>query len=69
MGDDPEVSSQLDTDDVTGEVGSEGGSPGDLELTRREVGTGSEAGELWRPAEQENEEVHRDEPPSGRRTP
>jgi len=59
-----------DQDQVTDEVGDEGGSPGELEERHFEIGTGSEAGELWRPKEERNEEVRRDEaPPGGRRTP
>ena len=54
---------------TTAEVGSEGGTPGDLERAHSEVGTGSEATELWRPAERRNEELPRDETPPGRRTP
>ena len=69
MADNPDVAPLTDAENTTGEVGGEGGSPGDLELTRSELGVGSEAGEVWRPAEQENQDVHRDEPPIGRRTP
>jgi hypothetical protein len=56
--------------DVTSDVGDEGGTPGDLErrLTR-DVGTGSEAGETWRPAEQAKDDVPRDETGQGRRNP
>jgi hypothetical protein len=65
---DPDVSPQLDNDDVTREVGDEGGTPGDLETTRKETGRGSEAGEIWRPAESRPEDVNRDDAP-GRRSP
>ena len=54
---------------VTDEVADEGGSPGDLELERTEVGTGSEAGEQWRPAEERQTEVRRDSTGPGRRSP
>jgi hypothetical protein len=64
----PDPSPQLDDERVTSEVGSEGGSPGDLETVHREVGTGSEADELWRPAKEEHGDVRRDEVP-GRRSP
>ncbi|MGE3958363.1 MAG: hypothetical protein AB7H96_16745 [Vicinamibacterales bacterium] len=62
-------SPQLDSIDTTAEVGSEGGSPGDLEQARSEVGTGSEATELWQPAQPVSEDVTRDETPPGRRAP
>ena len=65
---DPDVSPQLDENDVTREVGGEGGSPGDLEVTRKEIGRGSEAGETWRPAKSRQEDVNRDDSP-GRRSP
>jgi hypothetical protein len=65
----PDESPQLDSEDVTGEVGSEGGSPGDLERAHSGTGTGSEAGEQWRPADARTEDVTRDENPPGRRTP
>ncbi|MBS1820066.1 MAG: hypothetical protein JSU08_19195 [Acidobacteria bacterium] len=64
-----DTSPQLDSMNTTAEVGSEGGTPGDLERAHSEVGTGSEATELWRPAERRNEELPRDETPPGRRTP
>ncbi len=48
---------------VTAEVGSEGGSPGDLEVERRTVpGTGSEGTELWHAgpeAAEQDEEIDR----------
>jgi hypothetical protein len=56
--------------DVTAEVGTEGGTPGDVEIARKQVpGTGSEAGETWRPADDEPEAVVRDETGEGRRSP
>jgi hypothetical protein len=65
----PDVSPQLDTEHVTDEVGSEGGSPGDVERSHTEVGAGSEAGEVWRPEAPRTEELDRDETPPGRRSP
>jgi hypothetical protein len=62
-----------DTDDVNvtrDDVGNEGGSPGDVEVARDPVpGTGSEAGETWRPAKQDVKTVVRDETGKGRRSP
>ena len=60
-----------DADDSrpTNEVGSEGGSPGDLELERSSTATGSEAGETWQPATAETREVRHDETGRGRRLP
>ena len=56
--------------DVTADVGSEGGSPGDVELAREHgPGTGSEAGETWRPTSDPVEPIHRDETGEGRRSP
>jgi hypothetical protein len=67
----PDDSPELDTEQPTGEVGSEGGSPGDVEIEHRPVGTGSEAGELWRPvpAGGSEREIRRDETGEGRRSP
>jgi hypothetical protein len=60
----------LDDHRVTPEVGDEGGTPGDLEVGRTTtIGTGSEAGETWRPAVEERDEVVRDETGEGRRNP
>ncbi len=53
----------------TREVGSEGGSDGDLELERDDLGTGSEAGETWRPTERDERPVAHDETGEGRRSP
>src|SRR5690242_15474130 len=53
----------------TDEVGSEGGSPGDVEVHDQEVGTGSEAGETWRPVEEREQPITRDETGVGRRSP
>jgi HAD superfamily hydrolase (TIGR01549 family) len=56
---------------VTPEVGDEGGTPGDLEITeRRGPATGSEGGETWRPADEPRPEtIVRDETGVGRRSP
>jgi hypothetical protein len=56
---------------VTPEVGSEGGSPGNVELVRDdEIGVGSEAGETRVPAgEREPRTIRRDETGEGRRSP
>jgi hypothetical protein len=55
--------------DVTGEVGSEGGSPGDVELeTEIGAGTGSEAGETFEPNATRHP-AYRDETGKGRRSP
>jgi hypothetical protein len=56
--------------DPTTEVGDEGGTPGDVERrTTHEVGTGSEAGETWRPTERKEQIVPHDETGVGRRNP
>jgi hypothetical protein len=55
---------------VTSEVGSEGGSPGDVGLTRKpDVSTGSEAGETHAPAAGRPATITRDETGEGRRSP
>jgi len=60
----------VDTSTATGEVGSEGGSPGDVEVvSRREPCAGTEATETWRPWRDEVETVARDETGVGRRSP
>jgi hypothetical protein len=51
------------------EVGDEGGTPGDVEVVKDVVGTGSEAGETWRPAETQTHQIVRDDEGEGRRTP
>ena len=59
-----------DTLEPTREVGDEGGAPGDVEVGRDSgAGTGSEAGETWRPSDNRQSEVRRDETGIGRRTP
>jgi hypothetical protein len=57
-------------DTTRADVGSEGGSPGDVEVVREhEPGVGSEAGETWRPADETIDTVARDETGKGRRSP
>jgi hypothetical protein len=54
----------------TQEVGSEGGTPGDVDVHRDHApGVGSEAGETWRPADRTATDVARDETGRGRRSP
>jgi len=56
--------------DVTADVGSEGGTPGDVEIVRNDLpATGSEADETARPRDEKVETVVRDEKGQGRRTP
>jgi hypothetical protein len=53
---------ELDADErLTGEVGSEGGSPGETVVTRRrgERVRGSEAGETWNPEQDRTRSVER----------
>lgn len=58
------------TDGTTQEVGSEGGTPGDVEVDRDPApGVGSEAGETWRPADRTATDVARDGTGPGRRSP
>ena len=55
---------------VTADVGSEGGTPGDVEVARKErPAVGSEAGETWQPVDEEQETIVRDERGEGRRSP
>jgi hypothetical protein len=55
---------------VTGDVATEGGSPGDVEIApTSDVGAGSEADETWRPTRERDETVRRDETGQGRRSP
>jgi hypothetical protein len=59
----------LSSTDVTREVGSEGGSPGDVELdTEFSTGTGSEAGETLQPTATRIRPIVRDETGVGRRS-
>ena len=56
--------------DVTEEVGSEGGSPGDVEVAREPAAaTGAEAGESSRSADRPVKTIVRDESGQGRRSP
>src|SRR5215218_578910 len=69
-GHNPMRADEKSTADVTGDVGSEGGTPGDVEIAHRpEPATGSEADETWRPADDRPETVVRDETGEGRRSP
>jgi len=66
----PDDKTDVEVDATTADVGSEGGSPGDVEVAReRGPATGSEASETWRPADDEVELIQRDETGEGRRTP
>lgn len=59
---DLEDEEQSDADEqLTGEVGSEGGSPGETVVTRRrgEQVRGSESGETWNPGEDDVRSVDR----------
>ena len=57
--------------DVTDDVGSEGGSPGDVEVARDPgPGIGSEGGETWQPGGDDGSKtIVRDETGEGRRNP
>jgi len=68
----PGTDADVDTPspDPTAEVGSEGGSSGDVQIAvDRPAGTGSEASETWRPVDEHVDEVIRDESGQGRRSP
>ncbi len=55
---------------VTGEVGSEGGTSGDVEVAKDDdIGVGSEAGETRVPADNQPTTIRRDETGEGRRSP
>jgi hypothetical protein len=55
---------------ATHEVGSEGGSEGELEVVvDTGHGVGSEAGETWSPSQKKTTEIRRDETGEGKRTP
>jgi hypothetical protein len=59
---DLEDEEEYDADErLTGEVGSEGGSPGETVVTRRRGETigGSEAGETWSPEQDDTKTVER----------
>ena len=79
---DDDRSPEQERSTVTPEVGDEGGSPGNVEVgVDRGTGTGSEAGETWRPVERgpgqvdkvdrvdDVDRVVRDETGEGRRSP
>jgi hypothetical protein len=52
------------------DVGSEGGSPGNVEIVRhRAPGAGTEATETWRPWSDHTDTIARDETGKGRRSP
>jgi hypothetical protein len=54
----------------TGEVASEGGGPGEVEISsRKSGGRGSEATEVWRHDERTEREVRGDETGTGKRNP
>lgn len=56
--------------ETTSEVGSEGGTPGDVEVASAPApASGSEATETKRPEPAEDVEVRRDETGRGRRSP
>ena len=66
----PDDKNDVDVDATRADVGSEGGSPGDVELAREHgPGSGSEAGETWRPTDDTVEPIRRDETGEGRRSP
>ncbi|MFN7918192.1 MAG: hypothetical protein U0Q55_22810 [Vicinamibacterales bacterium] len=69
MSDKDRPSPELDAIETTDEVGSEGGSPGDLQESHGETGTGSEAGELWVPADESTADLSEGEPVPKRRSP
>ena len=55
---------------ATHEVGDEGGSPGNVDISMDHgAGTGSETGETWRPTERNVAAIVRDETGEGRRNP
>jgi len=56
---------------VTSEVGSEGGSPGDVEIgvDRKHPGVGSEATEIWQPGRPPARDIVRSDTGEGRRSP
>jgi hypothetical protein len=66
----PDDKTDVEGDVTEADVGSEGGSPGDVELAREHgPGTGSESGETWRPTDNTVEPIRRDETGEGRRSP
>jgi hypothetical protein len=65
----PSPSSGDEEESPTGEVGDEGGTPGDLEIEKRDRGTGREGDETWRPGQTRKRPVAHDETGTGRRSP
>ena len=66
----PDDKIDVEVDATRADVGSEGGSPGDVEVAvEHGPATGSEAGETWRPTDTAVEPIVRDETGEGRRTP
>jgi hypothetical protein len=66
----PDDKIDVEGDATEADVGNEGGSQGDVELAREHgPGTGSEAGETWRPTDDRVEPIRRDETGEGRRSP
>jgi hypothetical protein len=57
-------------DTTRDDVGSEGGSPGNVEVVHDQGhGVGSEAAETWRPSDDKTRTITRDETGEGRRSP
>jgi hypothetical protein len=66
----PDDKVDVHVDTTQADVGSEGGSPGDVELAREHgPATGAEADETWRPTHEKVEPIVRDETGVGRRSP
>ena len=65
-----DVERRIERAEPTEDVGSEGGSPGDVEMAEDRLPlTGSESGEIARPARPRVESIVRDEKGQGRRSP
>jgi hypothetical protein len=58
---DRDLDPEADSSRPTGEVGSEGGTAGDVEIEENQQGTGTEAGETWRPANRRTAQIVRNE--------
>jgi hypothetical protein len=66
----PDDKVDVNSDTTQADVGSEGGSPGDVEMAREHgPAAGSEAAETWRPTDEAVEPIVRDETGEGRRSP
>jgi hypothetical protein len=66
----PDDKVDVHVDTTQADVGSEGGSPGDVEIARGHgPAAGSEASETWRPTHEEVEPIVRDGNGEGRRSP